>query len=111
MRLLQLRHAADHPELKRPDVVGAVDALEAAGLVASDDAGRLTEAYRFLRRVENRIRIRHGRSESALLPESPDDRADLATRLGIDGDLLEEATRRREWVHGFYTELLNRLSA
>jgi glutamate-ammonia-ligase adenylyltransferase len=109
VRLFQLRHVSTHPELKRGDLMGALEALKAAGRIPETEAATLADAYVLLRRVENRIRIQHGRSESALLPEDPDARADLAARLGIQEDLLDLVDRHRQTVHAYYRRILARL--
>ncbi len=86
VRLLQLRHAGRFPGLKRADVLGALDALESHALVDAGMLRVLRDAYLLFRRIENRIRMMHGRSSSAL-PESPEIQAELVQRLGIDADL------------------------
>jgi len=43
----------------------------------------------------------HG-GQSATLPESPEDRAELASRLGIEQDLLEYVDEHRAKVHPIY---------
>jgi glutamate-ammonia-ligase adenylyltransferase len=109
VRLLQWRHASDAPEAKRADAMGAVQALEEAGCLPAADADALREAYSLYRRIENRIRIRHGRSETAHLPENPDERADLATRLGLEGDPLDLLNMHRERIHQIYRHSLENL--
>ncbi|MDX9975788.1 MAG: hypothetical protein RBU21_22600, partial [FCB group bacterium] len=111
VRLLQWRHASKAPQVKRPDVMGAVQTLEAAGCMSSEDAAMLRKAYALYRRIENRIRIRHGRSETAHLPETPAERADLAIRLGIEGDLIELLAAQRARVHAVYRRSLEDLMA
>lgn len=111
VRLLQLRHVEAHPELRRPDVMGALSTLRGAGLIGQDDADAIEQAYLLLRRIENRIRIRHGRSETALLPEDQDACAELAERLGIEGDLVELVARHKLRVHGIYERILEDLLA
>ena len=101
LRLLQVKHAAEHPELMRGDVAGALEALQQAGAIATDEAERLQQAYRLYRRVENRIRMFQGRPESSL-PEDDAARADLARRLGLDGELMEHIEAARGQVHAFY---------
>ncbi len=103
VRLLQVIHAPEHPTLKRGDVTGALDTLAQAGILPAEEAEALGSAYRFYRRVENRIRMAHGRSESAL-PAQDEERALLARRLGIEDDLLELTQQNREIVHAFYEQ-------
>lgn len=109
VRLFQWRHAPELPELERSDVMGAVDVLDAGGRISDVDAQILRAAYSLFRRIENRVRVKHGRSETAHLPEDPDERADLAARLGLRGDLLDLVRDKRAQVHRIYLEALDAL--
>jgi glutamate-ammonia-ligase adenylyltransferase len=82
VRLLQVRNAAQWPDLKRGDVVGALDALGRHRLLPEAHYRGLHDAYVLLRRVENRIRMMHGRSESTL-PDAREDLDDLSRRLDM----------------------------
>jgi glutamate-ammonia-ligase adenylyltransferase len=104
VQLLQLRYGAAHPEVLVSNVWDALDSLEAAGLLAPADATALRDGYSFLRLVEARLRIVTDRPLNEV-PESPDDLAKLARRLGFeprDGatpaarflDLLTQSTAR-----------------
>jgi len=77
---LQLAYAADFPDVLRPNLWDALDALRHAGLIAADVHADLTEAYDFWRTVESRLRIVHNRS-GADLPENPEELARLARRM------------------------------
>jgi glutamate-ammonia-ligase adenylyltransferase len=59
---LQLRHGGDVPALRVPGTLQALEALVAAGRISRDAASELREGYLFLRRVENRQRLVHGRA-------------------------------------------------
>jgi glutamate-ammonia-ligase adenylyltransferase len=106
VRLLQLRHAAEIPDLKRGDVLGAIDVLAQRGVLSPEEFGVVTGAYLLFRKIENRIRMMHGRSGSAL-PEDPGERADLAKRLNIAGDLLDVVSEHKARVHAFYEKTLH----
>lgn len=105
VRLLQFRHAHRFPDLKRADVLGAVDTLEQNGLVTGDQAALLREGYLFYRTVENRIRMMHGRSGSEF-PETEEAVLDLASRLGMEANLPEKVEEYREQVHALYLHVL-----
>lgn len=105
VRLLQIRHAARHPELKRGDVLGAIEGLESIAALSTGDAKMLREAYLLFRKIENRLRINLGRSVSTL-PEDPGAQADLARRLGLEGDLTELIGACTVNVHALYKQTL-----
>lgn len=108
VRLLQLRHVAAHPELERGDVLGALEILVGKELLSREDYENLVGAYELFRRIENRIRMMTGRSGSAL-PASPQERANLAKRLGISGDLGEVVQQAKTLVHEAYARILGEL--
>lgn len=109
VRLLQLRHVADVPDLRRPDVLGALDVLVYGQLVPTATYHALREGYLLLRKIENRIRMMHGRSNSAL-PEEPEACAALARRLGIERDLQELVRFHKTRVHRIYMTLMEQLA-
>jgi glutamate-ammonia-ligase adenylyltransferase len=110
VRLLQLKSVAEHPAVRTQRVDDALAALCEARVVSEETRDGLIETYNFYRRIENRIRLRRGQSGSAL-PESEDERADLARRLGIEGDLSELVAQHRERVHAFYAGVFEELRA
>lgn len=81
LQLLQLKYGRGRPDILRPNVWEALDALEAAGLLAGDDAAGLRAGYTFLRHVTARLRIVTDRPLNEL-PEAPAEVAKLARRLG-----------------------------
>lgn len=55
---LQLLHGARIPQLRDPSTLGALERLEGVGLLPAEEALALRSAYRFLRRLENRLQMR-----------------------------------------------------
>lgn len=78
---LQLRHGRSHPDLRIPGTLEALRGLAAEGLLPAEDAAVLEESYRFLRRVENRLRIVADLSVNTL-PAAPAKLEKLAKRMG-----------------------------
>ena len=57
---LQLRHAAERPEVLSPTTIDAFACLGDAGLLSQKDAGTLVEATRLMRRVRGMLRLTIG---------------------------------------------------
>lgn len=84
VQYLQLQHGAALPALRRPGTLEALEALAAAGKLRREDGAQLREGYLFLRRVENRQRLVHGRPLQHL-PTRGRPLLLLARRLGYGG--------------------------
>ena len=81
VQLLQMRFGRD-PRVRTPDTARALAALEASGYLAARDEAPLSEGYRFLRRLEQRIHIVHA-SSAHLLDEHAPGLPQLARRMGL----------------------------
>ncbi len=94
------------PALRRRRTVDALHALAAAGKIEPRTAAALSEAYRFLRRVEHRLQMTLD-EQTHTLPKDPDKLAALATFLGyadVDAFGAEMLSVLRR-VEGHYAEL------
>lgn len=110
VQFLQLSHGQTHPDILRPNLWDALDALRRAGLLPPEIHSDLREAYEFLRTVEARLRIVHNRG-GVDLPEDSTELARLARRLNYDdpnpdacarafrSDAARHADRIREVFH------------
>ncbi len=76
VQLLQLQHGATQPSVRGAATIPALEALATAGILASDDAAVLAEAYAFCQRARNACYLVTGRDSNAL-PTGPD-----AVRVG-----------------------------
>jgi glutamate-ammonia-ligase adenylyltransferase len=109
---LQMRHGRD-PLVRTTDTVGALHALRDAGYLSRGAFDVLRDAYVFLRRLEQRIRIVHG-SGSTVLDASAAGLVKLARRMGIPRGptlseaeaLLEEYAQTTEQVRATYLAVL-----
>jgi glutamate-ammonia-ligase adenylyltransferase len=81
VQYLQLRHGRTRPGLRTPSTLEALRTLSAEGLLPAAEATALEESYRFLRRVENRLRIVADLSVNTL-PAAPAKQEKLAKRMG-----------------------------
>jgi glutamate-ammonia-ligase adenylyltransferase len=108
VQLLQLKYGRQRPDVLRPNVWDALDALEASGVLPAPDATALRDGYSFLRLVEARLRIVTDRPLTEI-PEGAEDQAKLARRLGFDGPAaflaaLRTATAAVRAAYGAVTE-------
>ena len=108
-QFLQLTMGHLYPDLQTTSTVQALSAAGALGLASEDDTVLLADGYRFLRRIEHRLRIVHDRSEHRL----PADAAELdllARRAGYaDGKQLRDNVET--WsgeIHQAYLRVLGR---
>lgn len=83
VQFLQLLNGGRRPELRTGTTLTAIAALADAGLLTHKDATDLAEAYRFLRRVENRLQLWADRQVHRL-PSDADARRQFAAGLGYD---------------------------
>ncbi|HMK73613.1 MAG TPA: bifunctional [glutamate--ammonia ligase]-adenylyl-L-tyrosine phosphorylase/[glutamate--ammonia-ligase] adenylyltransferase, partial [Myxococcaceae bacterium] len=93
---LQLLHGGAAPALREGSTLRALRRLADAGLLTERDAEALTDAYVFLRRVENRLQMVEDR-QTQELPATDRERLRLARTLGLPdaGALDAELGRHR----------------
>ncbi len=109
---LQMLHGRD-ARVRSSETEVAVSALEAAGYLEPSVAATLREGWRFLRRLEQRLRIAHGTSVR-LVEEGAPGLAILARGLGMrdgprsraDQALLERYSLVTHEVRGAYLQVL-----
>jgi glutamate-ammonia-ligase adenylyltransferase len=107
VQMLQLRYGQRFSALRQRATLLALEALQACGVLPADDFHLLIRGYRFLRTVENRLRIERDQPVEAL--ESGDEQlTSLARRLGYEGDdaaarLLTDYQNQREAIRACYT--------
>ncbi len=73
VQLLQLVHGAEHPDVRVPGTIDALERLRAHDLLDADDTDVLEEAYRFCERARNAQYLQSAHPSDAL----PSDKADL----------------------------------
>ncbi len=86
VQYLQLRNGCRHPELRTTSTIIALKEIGTLGLVPESCADAMLSGYKFLRKLENRLRIIHDYSVNDLTgPTSYMNK--LALRLGYDAKL------------------------
>ena len=104
--MLQLRHGVADPRVHCRRTVDALEALGGGGFLEPGDRRRLVDGYRFLRRVESRLRMERDQPVHTIDPA--DARlASLARRLGYEGDdatdrLLRDIEHTRGTIRSIY---------
>ena len=83
-QILQMRHGAD-PRVHERSTERALRALWQVGALGEDTAQTLLRHYAFFRRLDQRLRIVYGRSDTLVVREGPQ-LLTLARRLGFFGD-------------------------
>ena len=83
----QLIAGGRHPELRTRGTIETLDRLAAGGWIAPEAASELTEAYLFLRRIENRLQM-VGDQQTHIIPAEPEE-LDRVARLSGFADTNE----------------------
>jgi len=96
VQMLQLKHAADSPEVLVPGTLDAIQALQQACCLEPEDSEYLERSYRFLRSVEARLRLMNMAARHEL-PEDEMELKKLAFLLGYEGpkSLMKECEAYR----------------
>jgi glutamate-ammonia-ligase adenylyltransferase len=80
---LQLLHGRDRPSLRCRNTLDALYELRGETLLSEKDHENLTSGYKFLRRLENKLRLVHDQSVNELTSD-PASLAKLARHLGYE---------------------------
>ncbi|MEM7206537.1 MAG: bifunctional [glutamate--ammonia ligase]-adenylyl-L-tyrosine phosphorylase/[glutamate--ammonia-ligase] adenylyltransferase [Pseudomonadota bacterium] len=82
-QVFQLIRGGQNTELQSRSILRTITALSQQGLIASKEADTLSDAYRFLRRLENRLQMRND-EQVHTLPGESDELAILCASMGYD---------------------------
>ncbi len=113
VQTLQLIHGTGETSVRVPNTLLAIDRLHAMGVLTEAQRIGLSDAYKFLRRVENALRIVHDRALDAL-PTNRAELTQLARRLGytetegtpIVEAFLQDYGKWTEKTRALFNELL-----
>ena len=107
VQALQLLHAARHPFLQEAGTLKAIRGLAELDLLPNEDALRLEEAYRFLRRVEHRLQI-EAEQQTHTVPEEGEALEGLARSLGFaeGAALLSVLREQMEGVRAIFRRIV-----
>ena len=101
VQYLQLLNGAEHPQIRLPSTLDALEGLRRLQIIREPDYAMLHDGYLFLRNLIDGLRIVRGDATDLVLPEaSSDEFKSLARRLGYrerdrakDAALLAEDIR------------------
>ena len=93
IQFLQLLNGGDLPELRQPNTLKAMQALERAGCLTDQEYRALDDAYRFLRKTEHRLQLMFD-LQTHSLPEGREELRKLALRMGYSGVRSQESGAR-----------------
>jgi glutamate-ammonia-ligase adenylyltransferase len=108
----QILHGGAQPDLRDRSTMGALERLARHKFLSPGDKAALEKAYVFLRDVEHKLQMVHDLQTHAL-PESPDELARCAIRLGYRAEdrrtagrkFLSDHRRHRANVHRIFEHL------
>jgi glutamate-ammonia-ligase adenylyltransferase len=105
-QMMVLRYGHEHPALRQRGTVALIRALAESNLMDARTAADLESDYRFLLRLEDRLRIESDQAAWAL-PTAHRDLMPLARRMGYAGDdashrLLDELDLRRTRIRAAF---------
>jgi len=103
---LQLLYGGRQPTIRCRATIKALTALAGAGLVKPDAAGKLSEAYRFWRRVEHALQARHGEQTHTL----PTDYETYLARILSLSDVGRQMRTRAALVQDCFRKQFGHLS-
>jgi [glutamine synthetase] adenylyltransferase / [glutamine synthetase]-adenylyl-L-tyrosine phosphorylase len=116
-QMLQLHYGPTIAQVRARNTLAALHALADAAVLPPADHALLADGYRFLRRVENALRLAHDRPVEDLDRRQVDLGA-VAKRLGFDGPadeaggaLWEEYSERREAIRACYERWFDQAEA
>lgn len=107
-QMMALRHGHEFPALRQYGTVELLRAIARSGLMAARDAADLESDYRFMLRLEDRLRIESDQAAWAL-PTAPRELTPLARRMGYSGadaaqHLLADLAQRRARVRAIFLD-------
>ena len=83
VQILQCIYGKENPALRSPRIHVALEEMKKAGILSPEETTQIIEAYHFLRRLTNSLRMLRGSAEDLFLPKvTSDEYTHLARRAG-----------------------------
>ena len=108
VQLLQLIRAGREPELRQRSLMPALAALRRRRYLDGDSTRQLLNAYRFLRRLENRLQMLRD-EQTHELPDDSETQTRIAIGLGFDdwAALMEALRQHRQAVSACFDDVFD----
>lgn len=106
---LQINHGHSCPEVRSPNTLTAIQSLQAAGHLTAVDSQALQEAYLFLRRLIDALRMVRGDARDLAVPENGSEEFEFLARRLSYGNRPEALSQDIDRVARQVTELLKLL--
>jgi glutamate-ammonia-ligase adenylyltransferase len=84
VQFFQLVHGGHNPRLQTRKIIQALSEIEVTGYLSAQDVNKLVLAYRFLRRVENRLQM-YNDEQTHVMPEGRGQLFELAESMSFAG--------------------------
>ncbi|GAB4336169.1 MAG: bifunctional [glutamate--ammonia ligase]-adenylyl-L-tyrosine phosphorylase/[glutamate--ammonia-ligase] adenylyltransferase [Candidatus Abyssubacteria bacterium] len=118
VQFLQLLNGGKHPELRGTNTLAVLHTLEKTGYLSPAECAALVHAYKFLRRLENRLQIMQDR-QLHVLPSRNEDFEVVARSLGYRSgngraaseELATEYRRHTEKVRELFNKFFGKMFA
>ena len=104
----QLLFGGRNRELRVRGSINALKVMQSKNIISGEDFLSLTEAYIFLRNLENRVQITFG-LQTHKLPETVQDRAVLARKMRIEGKTAEDLADNLIKVYESHTSFVRKM--
>jgi glutamate-ammonia-ligase adenylyltransferase len=109
VQMLQIKYGRTLPALRDPNTWRTLEALQACGLLSTEEYGDLVAGYNFLLRVQSRLRMVHNRTLDEV-PEAPEELDKLGRRLGYEcgSRFLTELEHHRRTIRKLFFNIMAR---
>ena len=104
----QLLFGGRKKELRIRGSLRALEVLKEKNIINEEDFLSLSEAYTFLRHLENKVQITFG-MQTHQIPDSNVDRAVLARKMRIKGKTVEELSKNLMSVYESHTSFVGKM--
>ncbi len=106
-QVFQLIRGGREPSLRHRGLLETLQAIDELGLLEKQDLNNLTEAYYFLRRLENLIQALADK-QTQTLPDKKEDQLRLAYSMGVESwdELYKQVQSHMANVHAVFSDLI-----